>query len=131
MEATALKIKQYKGYDTYIESLNYDLETLNIVVITPPLVALNVVFKEPIGFRCLNESDMLEFWENNVIVNNWFLKIHNSGWLAQESKRYGFLSKKSQLNEYLIKGQNECINILCAQGPDITRLNSANYVIKN
>lgn len=107
-----MDIKFYKGNCTYVESLSYDLDTLKIIIVAESNKRIEVTFKQPIGFRCLDEGDLLEFWKNPKITNNWLIQIHDSGWFEQESKRPGFLSKDCDINEYLIKGKNECVNVL-------------------
>lgn len=122
MEAVAIKSETYQGNDTYIESMSYDLDELKIIVVADSNKRIEVVFYQPIGFRCLDEGDLLEFWENPEITNNWLLIIKDSGWYEQESKRDGFISKNTDLNEYLVKGQNECINVLDTNQPKMAIL---------
>ena len=122
MEATAIKFEGYLGNDTYIESLSYDLDELKIIVVAESNKRIEVLFYQPVGFRCLDEGDLLEFWKNPEITNNWLINIKNSGWYEQESKRDGFLSKNTEINEYLVTGQNECINILDTNQPKVTML---------
>jgi hypothetical protein len=117
MKASSIEFKSYSGNQTYIESVNYDLDYLKVVVIADSNLRIEVCFHQPIGFRCLDEGDLLEFWESEQITSNWLLQIHESGWLAQESNRHGFLSKYTELSEYLIKGCNECLNVLSTDKP--------------
>ena len=117
MDAEAQQTECYSGSDTYIESLSYDLDLLEIIVVTESNKKIKTTFHQPIGFRCLDEGDLLEFWKNPVITNNWLLKIKSSGWYEQESQRNGFLSKNTEINEYLVKGQNDCISIFATNTP--------------
>ncbi|MCG7532690.1 hypothetical protein MHM98_15250 [Psychrobium sp. MM17-31] len=119
MEASIIDFMGYRGNETYIESLNYDLDFLRIVIAAGSNLRIEVCFHQPIGFRCLDEGDLLEFWSNKTVTDNWLLRIHDSGWLAQENHRDGFLSKHSALNEFLVKGQNECLNVLSTVKPTI------------
>ena len=120
MKASIIEFTSYSGNNTYIESVNYDLDYLKVVVVADSNLRIEVCFHQPIGFRCLDEGDLLEFWANNKITSNWFLQIHGSGWLAQESHREGFLSKDTELNEYLVKGSNDCLNVLSTDKPLIS-----------
>ena len=122
MKASLIKFDRYQGNNTHIESLSYDLDELKIIVVAESKHRLEVVFHHPIGFRCLDEGDLLEFWENSEVTNNWLLRIDDSGWYEQECKRTGFLSKNSMLNEYLVKGQNDCISILATDNPKLSLL---------
>ena len=120
MKASIIEFTSYSGNQTYIESVNYDLDYLKVVVVADSNLRIEVCFRQPIGFRCLDEGDLLEFWASNQITSNWLLQIHDSGWLAQESDRDGFLSKDTTLSEYLIKGSNECLNVLSTDKPLIS-----------
>lgn len=122
VKASLIKFDSYQGNDTYIESLFYDLDDLKIIVVAESKKRIEVIFHHPIGFRCLDEGDLLEFWKNSEVTNNWLLQIEDSGWYAQESKRSGFISKNNEVNEYLVKGQNDCINILDTNKPKIRQL---------
>ena len=122
LKASPLEFKSYQGNNTYVESLAYDLDVLKIVVVAESNKRIEVIFHQPLGFRCLDEGDLLEFWENPEITNNWLVQIYDSGWLAQESKRAGFLSNDIDVKEFLIKGQNECINILDTESPKVRQI---------
>ena len=97
MTAKPLENDIYTGNYTYIESLTYDLEDLKIIVVVDNSLKIEVTFNQPIGFRCLDEGDLLEFWQQDVITRNWILQIFESGWLEQESKRSGFLTGDKNL----------------------------------
>ncbi|KAF7772637.1 hypothetical protein PMAN_b0219 [Pseudoalteromonas marina] len=120
MKASTIEFTSYSGNQTHIESINYDLDYLKVVVVADSNLRIEVCFQQPIGFRCLDEGDLLEFWASNKITSNWLLQIHDFGWLAQESNRAGFLSKDTMLSEYLIKGSNECLNVLSTDKPVIS-----------
>jgi len=122
MKASAIEFVEYRGNSTYIESLNYDLDFLKIMIVAESNIRIEVSFHQPIGFRCLDEGDLLEFWQNTEITNNWILQIHDSGWLAQECNRDGFFSKDTKLKEFLVKGENDCLNILSTENPNINLL---------
>ena len=119
MKASSIKFEYYQGNDTYVESLSYDLDELKIIIVAESEKRIEVVFHQPIGFRCLDEGDLLEFWENSEVTDNWLLQIKDSGWYDQESKRTGFLSKNIEVNEYLVKGQNDCVNVLDTNKPKV------------
>lgn len=75
MKASLIKCEYYQDNDTYIESLSYDLDELKIIVVIESEKRLEIVFQSPIGFRYLDEGDLLEFWENPEATNNWLLQI--------------------------------------------------------
>ncbi|MCL1050810.1 hypothetical protein L2755_14425 [Shewanella abyssi] len=122
MKASLIDFPCYTGNQTYIESLSYNLDELKIIVVADSAIRIEVIFYQPIGFRCLDEGDMLEYWENPEVTKNWILQIHDSGWLSQESMRNGFLSKSSEVKEYLIKGLNDCVSVLDSDCPSVKLL---------
>ena len=122
MKASAIEFTKYSGNSTYIESLNYDLDFLKVVIVAMSNIRIEVSFHQPIGFRCLDEGDLLEFWGNTEITSNWILQLHESGWLDQECNRDGFLSKDTELKEFLVKGRNDCLNVLSTENPNISLL---------
>ena len=74
---------------------------------------VTVVFSNPIGFRVLEEGDLLEFWENYHAGNGWLYEVISGGWHDLESKRYGYLSKDTRdVQEYLVAGENDCVSVL-------------------
>ncbi len=122
MKASVIDFPCYIGNQTYIESLSYNLDELKIIVVADSVIRIEVIFYQPIGFRCLDEGDMLEYWENAEVTKNWILQIHDSGWLSQESMRNGFLSNRSEVKEYLIKGLNDCVSVLDSDCPSVKLL---------
>ncbi len=97
-----------------IVEIDYDLLELKIILDfhrTPKKVT--VVFSNPIGFRVLDEGDLLEFWENYHTGNGWLYKVVSGGWHDLESKRDGYLSKETRnVQEYLVVGENDCVSVL-------------------
>ena len=78
---------------------------------------MRVSFVRPVGFRFLDEGDLLEFWPDCSLNNGWLYEIRSGGWLEQESARAGFLAKHNDgLREYLVVSQNGCLSVL-ATGP--------------
>ncbi len=105
-----------------IFNINYDLWTLKITLgfndIDRPIY---VIFKNVIGFRVLDEGNLLEFWDKDVRVPGWIWKIESGGWFELEKIRNGFLAQhhgKSH-NEYLVTGINDCVSVLAESEPII------------
>jgi hypothetical protein len=74
--------------------------------------AFGVAFDGVRGFRCLDEGDLLDFWDHLTIRDGWFFEILEGGWRDLEAHRPGFLSKILEFREYLIISDNLCVSIL-------------------
>lgn len=99
-----------------ISSINYDLWTLKVTLLFPDLRSpVYFVFKNIIGFRVLDESNLLEFWNNEIRVPGWIWEIERGGWFDLEKIRNGFVEgyhDNESRKEYLILGQNECLSVI-------------------
>lgn len=76
-------------------------------------------FSDPIGFKCLDERDMMDYWENKDLTENWILEIIEGGWLDLEKKRAFISDKIFKLREILIEGNVDCISIFVTEEPEI------------
>ncbi|MYM90343.1 hypothetical protein GTP91_24620 [Rugamonas sp. FT82W] len=77
-------------------------------------------FEEVVGFRVLDEGDLLEFWPVCASDNGWLFEIQENGWFDLEASRPGFLREKGLgVSEYFIASQNSCISILSGGAPMI------------
>ena len=105
--------------ETEIIHVEYDIDTLVISVnIGNKIKKIN--FKNPDGFRVLDEGDLLEFWPKCSTANGWLFEIASGGWLDQESQRGGFLlPDKKDVKEYFITGINYCINVFAWEHPRV------------
>ena len=105
-----------------IYNINYDLWTLKITLgysnIDRPIY---VIFKNVIGFRVLDEGNLLEFWDKEVRVPGWIWKIESGGWFELEKIRSGFLAQHhgESHNEFLVTGINECVSVIAECYPII------------
>ena len=66
VKASLITFDSYPGNDTYIESLFYDLDDLIIIVVAESKKRIEIIFHHTIGFRCLDEGGLLEFWKKNI-----------------------------------------------------------------
>ena len=82
-----------------------------------PVKILKVVFDTPRGFRCLDEGDLLEFWQGKRMIENWLFEISEGGWLDYEDKRGGFISKAMGYREFLITGVDDCVSVINDEPP--------------
>jgi hypothetical protein len=76
-------------------------------------VGPSLIFEDVIGFRLLDEGDLLDFWPECSAEHGALFKIEQGGWLSQESTRAGFLSAdRTGLKEFFVTGPNACVNAL-------------------
>ncbi|WP_287027969.1 hypothetical protein [Herbaspirillum sp.] len=77
-------------------------------------------FDEVVGFRVLEEGDLLEFWPVCSSDNGWLFQVLENGWFDLEAIRSGFLREKGLgISEYFIASQNSCISVLSGGVPSI------------
>jgi hypothetical protein len=76
-------------------------------------------FSSVIGFRVLDERDLLEYWPECSTPNGWVFEIASGGWLSSESKRPGCLiaTMSPEAREYFVAGCNSCVSVICLEVP--------------
>lgn len=105
-----------------IENISYDIFTLRITLNFPGIEGRTYVeFEHVVGFRLLDEGDLLEFWNQESRSLDWIWIVEEGGWLGLEQVRSGFTSGHNfDGNEYLITGINECLSVLSTGQPKIS-----------
>ena len=82
--------------------------------------SVEVVFDEALGFRVLDEGDLLEFWPACSLKNGWLFQIDSNGWLSLEKQRGGFLlSERADAHEFFVAGENECVSVFAITAPRV------------
>ncbi|UOQ74501.1 hypothetical protein [Hymenobacter cellulosilyticus] len=81
----------------------------------------DIIFEQPRGFKCLDEGDMVTYWESRLLVDNWLFEILGGGWLDREDAQGGFSSKALGFREFLITGVDDCISVLSNEEPIIVK----------
>ena len=78
----------------------------------------SLVFGGPVGFRVLDERDLIEFWNSYSRPNGWLWEVLGGGWLELESSREGFVDREliPNLREFLVVG-DMCVSVLCTRPP--------------
>ena len=72
-------------------------------------------FGAVIGFRVLDERDLLEFWpECSTMSGSWAFEISSGGCLAGEFKRSGSLIGHMcpEAREFFVAGCNSCVSVI-------------------
>ncbi len=121
LDAEMIETGQSFRERAYVSEVRYDTKTLVVTVTSPSgAKAAAVTFTGVVGFRVLDEGDLLEFWPACAANNGWLFRIRANGWLDQEIARRGFVhDKASGLTEYFIAGQNDCISVLAGAPPEL------------
>ena len=91
------------------------------VRVEPEDDGLTIAFDDLIGFRLLDEGDLLEFWGDTERLIGWVYEVKSGGWLELESSRSGFLSTDRGLLEYLVATQNTCLSVLAFNSPTMVQ----------
>ena len=112
----ATKLHQFPP-GSEVGSICYDPERLAVQV----RPGVSVTFLDAVGFRVLDEGDLLEFWPAcSVPYGSGLFEIDDGGWLAQERARQGFVSAtRANIREFLVTGPDDCISVFALNPPEI------------
>ena len=82
-------------------------------------VELSLSFTSVIGFRVLDERDLLEYWPECSTLSGRVFEITSGGWLASESARPGSLVSVTfpAAREFLVAGCDSCVSVICTEDP--------------
>ena len=73
---------------------------------------VHVIFENPIGFRLLDEGDMLNFpWKDLTKSRSFVHRIDEGGWYDLENKA-GNLIHNDKTQEFVIVTGNECVSVI-------------------
>ena len=112
------------GKKTEVCNVSFDLNrlVLNIDVFESD-VDLIVEFDEIIGFRALDECELLECWENYNLSQGWIFEVNSGGWFDLESTRKGFTCQGCDFyKEFLIIGTDLCVSVISKIDPTIRKV---------
>lgn len=112
----ATKLHQFPS-GSEVTGVSYDSERLVVSV----GAAFTVTFPDAVGFRVLDEGDLLEFWPVCSSAAGGIFEVHDGGWLAQETERKGFISASSRptLREFMVTGPDDCVGVLAFNAPKV------------
>lgn len=108
-----------------ISDVRFEWGKLSITLISGEDKKVAVVrFPWVVGFRLLDEGDLLEFWPSCSAENGWLFLIRKDGWFDLEASRRGFTREKGQgVFEYFVASQNSCVSILSGDSPEVEVFN--------
>ena len=122
MSLSCIPIREALRYkEKAIRHITFDAENcLNVYIQGKDFVYAVVKFRDPIGFRVLNERDLGEFWDEYSQKNTWLYEVKSGGWLDLEKKRNTFISNRmvSELKEYFLADEY-CISVFSEHNPVI------------
>ena len=126
MKASVLEIGVPIGKAPVVKEIRSDFDHL-VILFDPDYdgVELEITFDNPVGFRCLDEGDLLEYWDQQLFVDHWIFEITAGGWKDQESLRKGFISQHRGCREFFICGIDDCVNVLANNPPMIKQAKAA------
>jgi hypothetical protein len=80
---------------------------------------VRLVFRDVIGFRVLDERDLLEFWPEFSEAAGWLWRVEAGGWLDLERTRATFDTPRFYKDalEHLIV-DDKCVSILSQHPPE-------------
>ncbi len=104
-------------------SIRYDGENLIVDIQGESLIWIRVTFRDPIGFRVLDELDLCEFWDSYHLRNGWLYEVFEGGWRELEMTRKRLVSHSMlpDLKEFLLV-DDKCVSVLCVDPPSIESL---------
>ena len=103
-----------------LRSLRFDETDLTVEVQGSGFAFARVIFRDPAGFRVLDERDLCEFWPDYSEPRGWLWEVHRGGWMDLERQRPLFNSHEvlAPLREFFVVA-NKCINVFCRDRPEI------------
>jgi hypothetical protein len=87
---------------------------------SPDSPAVVVGFERVKAFRVTDEGNQMAFWPTCSRPNGWLFEVFQGGWLAEELARPGVLVMNVGLREFLVTGDDDCVNVLALAPPSVT-----------
>jgi len=109
-------------HSSEVMRLEYALGQLTIQVrsLKEPRSA-TVEFKNVLGFRVLDERDLMEYWPVCSTPNGWMFEVQSGGWLSQERERDGSCIEcwNPDAKEFIVTGEDDCVSVICVDPPTV------------
>ncbi len=109
-------------YGSEVVSVAYKLGVLAIHVKSAVSdESVIVEFVDTVGFRVLDERDLMEYWPECSKPSGWLFEITTGGWLSQEASREAgfFVRMNPEVKAYLISGEDDCVSVICRNMPAV------------
>ena len=105
--------------DVEVTRIEYEPKGLVVSARSPDGSLALVEFPDLIGFRVLDERDLMEFWPECSSANGRLFEIASGGWLSQELSRPGSLlgPMRIKAREYFLAGSDDCVSVISYAEP--------------
>jgi len=129
VEAKAITTSDWPLQQAEVATVEYKFGSLLVhVTDTSSDKTVIALFEDVQAFRVLDERDLQEFWPACSSSTGGIFEVNAGGWLSHERQRPGSMlaHMHPQLREYLVTGQNECVNVLSSTAPTMESRQDAN-----
>lgn len=131
MKVKVLNTEIYKSTTPEILGLDYDLYDLKVRYSTAEDKDYDILFKNPVAFKLLDERDLGKYWSNDLITSDLIFEIEEGGFLTNEKHNESFISDQiSPQREFLVKAIDDCLFVIAPDEPEITKVNQRNGGLK-
>lgn len=106
-----------------VRSVRFEDGELTVAVQGEGFAFLRLRFRDVLGFRALDEGELVEFWPEFSEPRGWLWEVHEGGCRALESQRPEFLSFAPDrvLREFLVVDEM-CLFVLCPGLPEFVEV---------
>ena len=77
-------------------------------------------FPDVLGYRVLDEGNLMEFWPECSTPNGRLFEIHSGGWLSQETNSH-FAAIPQKAKEYFVAGVDDCLSVISLTPPEVQK----------
>lgn len=77
-------------------------------------------FDDVLGYRVLDEGNLMEFWSECSTPNGRLFEIHSGGWLSQEANSH-FAATPQKAKEYFVAGVDDCLSVISLMPPKVQK----------
>ena len=103
--------------------LQFDGTNLVVELQRPGLPCARLLFRDVIGFRVLDERDLLEFWPEFATPAGWLWRVVSGGWHDLERTRATFDGPHwydGALEHLLV--DDKCVSVLSCRPPEFVEV---------
>lgn len=112
---------EYEKDFAYIKSVNYNnncVLTINYSINEEDEIV--IIFFDALAYRCMDEGD-LAYWDKISLNDGFIFEVTEEGWKSENHEKSLFFTSFGNSKEFLIIGQDECMNVICHIEPTIVK----------
>lgn len=107
-------------YEALIYTLGFPGDHHGIQGGTKDSAFFEVFLPEVRGFRCLDEGDLIAYWESNQFrTGHCLYKVSEGGWLQNEVNGVLSVSSSVGMYEFMVPTNDYCLCILASHEPNV------------